>query len=79
MRIKVKLFGTLARGIPGYDLLNGMDVNIPDEARVSDLLAHLGIPDRSDYVVIMDKHIVKSTDKIVNGGTIQIFQALAGG
>ena len=79
MKIRVKLFGTLGTDFPGVDLLKGMDVNIPDDARVKDLLAHLDIPKTMGYFVTMDKTVAKPTDTLVNGATIQIFQALAGG
>jgi len=56
-----------------------MAVNIPDDARVKNLLAHLDIPKNRGYVVSMDNTIAKSTDILFNGATIQIFQSLAGG
>ncbi|SDU41132.1 MoaD/ThiS family protein [Desulfobacula phenolica] len=79
MKIRIKLFGTLGQNFPGYDSLKSMDVNIPDDARVNDLLAHLGIPDTSNYLVIMNKTIAKSTDRLIHGATLHIFQAMAGG
>ena len=79
MKINVKLFGTLGQGFPGYDSLKGLDVDIPDDARVKNLLAHLDIPETSGFMVIMDNTIVKPIDKLLKGATIKIFQALAGG
>ena len=79
MKIRVKLFGTLGQDFPGYDSLNGMDVNIPDDARVKDLLAHLDIPKTRDYFVTMGKTVDRLTGKLINYVTVLIFQALAGG
>ncbi len=79
MKVKVKLFGTLCQDFPGYDSLKGMDVDIPDDARVADLLAHLDIPKPKGFMVTMGNTIAKPTDKLINGVIIQIFQALAGG
>ena len=45
MKVKVRLFGTLSQKFPGYDSVKGLEVEIPDGARVKDLLAHLGIPE----------------------------------
>lgn len=73
------MFGTLAKDFPEYDPLKGMDVNMPDDANVSDILAHLDIPETLGHIVIMDKHIVKSSDKITNGETVRIFRTIAGG
>ena len=79
MRVKVKLFGTLGQGFPEYDSLKGLDMNIPDDARVKDILAHLDIPKTRNYFVTMDKTVAKPADRLINNATIQIFQALAGG
>jgi len=79
LKIKVKLFGTLGQDFPGYDSLKGLNVNIPDDARVKNLLAHLDISETRGFMVIMDNTIAKPTDKLVNGTIIQIFQAMAGG
>jgi len=79
LKVKVKLFGTLGQEIPGYDSLKGLDVDIPVDARVKDLLGHLNIPKEKGFLVTMDNTIAKQTDKLVNEATIQILQALAGG
>ena len=79
MKIKVKLFGTLGQNFPGYDSLKGLDVNIQNDARVKDLLAHLDIPKTSGFMVTMDNTIAKPADRLINEATIKIFQALAGG
>ena len=79
MKIRVKLFGTLGQAFPGYDSSKGLDVNIPDDARVKDLLAHLDIPKTSGFMVTMDNTIAKPTDRLIDEATIKIFQALAGG
>jgi len=79
LKIKVKLFGVLGQDFPEYDSSKGLDVNIPDDASVKDLLANLDIPKTSNYFVTMDKTVVKPTDRLINNAAIQIFQALAGG
>jgi len=79
LKVKVKLFGTLGQDFTGYDSLKGLDVDMPDDARVKDLLAHLDIPETSGIMVIMDNTIAKPMDTLINGATIKIFQALAGG
>ena len=56
-----------------------MVVNIPDDARVKDLLAHLDIPKTRDYFVTMGKTVDRLTGKLINYVTVLIFQALAGG
>ena len=79
MKIKVKLFGTLEQDFPGYDSLKGIEVDIPDDARIKDLLAHLDIPKTKGCFVSMNNTIVKDEDKLINESTVMILQALAGG
>ena len=43
MKIRVKLFGTLKGNVSDYDPEHGLEVEIPDGAKVADLLSHLGI------------------------------------
>ncbi len=79
MKINVKLFGTLGQDFPGYESVKGLDVNIPDDARVKDLLAHLDISKTNGCFVSMNNCVVKDEDKLINNATIMILQSLAGG
>ena len=79
MRVNVKLFGTLGQNFLGYDSLEGMDVDIPDDARVVTLLAHLDIPKTQDVMVTMGNTIAKPADKLISKAVIKIFQTMAGG
>jgi hypothetical protein len=79
VRVNVKLFGTLGQNFPRYDFLEGMDVDIPDDARVVTLLAHLDIPKPQGVMVTMGNTIAKPADKLINNAAIKIFQIMAGG
>lgn len=63
----------------GYDAVSGLDINLPDGARTSDLLAHLEILKTDEYMVTMDNTVKKPTDVVKNGDTLFILQCLAGG
>ncbi len=79
MHIKVKLFGPLGWNFPGYDASMGMDVVLPDGARISDLLAHLEIPEGSGYLVSMDNRVKRPEDILKQDAVLHILPALAGG
>jgi sulfur carrier protein ThiS len=79
VRVNVKLFGTLGQNFPGYDSLEGMEVDIPDDARVVTLLAHLDIPKTRGVMVTMGNTIAKPADKLISKAVIKIFQTMAGG
>lgn len=79
MKIKVKLFGTLEKGFPGYDSLKGIEVNVPDDSSIKDLLVHLDIPNTKGCFVSMNNRVAKNEDKLINNATVVILQSLAGG
>lgn len=56
-----------------------MDVEIPDGARVRDLLRHLELSVLKGCVVAVGGRIVKPTDVLGNGTTVVVLQAGAGG
>jgi sulfur-carrier protein len=79
MKLKVRLFGTLGQRFSGYDPQKGLDVEIPDGARVKDLLAHLGIPETKGEVVAADGKILHLEDPLNEGMSLQLLQAVYGG
>jgi sulfur carrier protein ThiS len=79
MKVKVKFFGTLSQKFPGYDSENGIEVEIPDGARVRDLLAHLGIPEIKGGVAAVEGMILKLEDPLRDGASVHLLQAVYGG
>ena len=79
MKVRVKLFGILGQRFPGYHHEQGMDVEIPDGARVSDLRRHVELSVLNGCVVAVEGRIVKPTDVLENGTTVVVLQAGAGG
>ena len=56
-----------------------MDVEIPDGARVKDLLAHLEISKSFGGVVAMEGKLLAEYGKLENGAEVNIFQSVFGG
>jgi sulfur carrier protein ThiS len=79
MEIRVKLFGTLSQGFPGYQHAQGMEVKIPDGATARDLLALLGIPESQGVAVAVEGRILKADDRIGCGAPVHVLQVLSGG
>jgi sulfur carrier protein ThiS len=79
MRVNVKLFGTLGQRFQGYRQEDGLNVEIPDGARVKDLLVHLELSGFEGCVVAVAGRIVKPAGLLENGMTVHILQAGAGG
>jgi sulfur carrier protein ThiS len=79
MKVRVKLYGTLSQGFPGYQHSQGMEVEIPEGATVKDLLALLEISESQGAAVIVEGRILKADDKIPGGVPVSILQAIGGG
>ena len=79
MKIRVKLFGTLSKRFHGYKPTQGIEVDIPDGARVKDLLVNLEILESQEGVVSMEGHILRKDDKLRDGNFVHVFQAVYGG
>ena len=79
MKISVKLFGTLSDFFPGYDFEKGLEVDLPEGAKVSDLLKVLDISDNQGATVLMDSRLLSREERLVSGSFVLIFQALDGG
>lgn len=73
------MFGTLPQTVPGYKAETGLDIKLPDGAKISDLLAHLEIPEMDGYMVAMDNMVKRPTDVIKEGAVLSILPCLAGG
>ncbi len=79
MNINVKLFGGLGDHLPGYDQMQGIQVDLPDGARVKHLLAHLEIPGSRGFIAAAKGKLLKPDDVLENKASVQIFQSVFGG
>jgi len=79
MRVRVKLFGTLPQRYPGYDSSQGLEVEIPDGAKVKNLLARLEIYASDGGLVVVDNLVVQQDDVLQEGVAVRIFQSALGG
>ncbi|MFZ7113168.1 MAG: hypothetical protein ACOWYE_15910 [Desulfatiglandales bacterium] len=79
MKVLVKLYGTLSRGFPGYRHSQGMEIDIPDGARVKNLLAHLAIPESQGACIAVKGLILKAGEKVPGGVDVQVLQTISGG
>jgi len=79
MKIRVRLFGTLPRQYPDYDPSQGFEVEIPDGAKVKDLLARLEIFASDGGMVTVDNLVALDDDALKDGVSVRIFQTAFGG
>ena len=79
MKIRVKVFGTLKRHISGYDPVHGVEVEIPEGAKVEDLCSHLEIPQKDTPIVTLNHRIVKTGEELIDGSEVNLIQRVSGG
>ncbi len=79
MNVWVKLFGTLPQRYPEYDPEDGLEVEIPDGAKIKDLLAYLELSSSDGGVVAIDNLVVNVEEKLKEGVCVRIFQRAFGG
>lgn len=79
MKVTVKLYGTLSEEVTGYDHDRGLQLDLPDDASIGDVLSGLGIARSKHPVAAIDGRIRKNDDRIIDGAQVHVFQPLHGG
>ncbi len=79
MKVTVKTYGTVEIGPVADHAQQGLEVEIPDGANVSDLLAQLGISSSQGGTVVMEGRFLPKEAKLTDGSLVQVFQAMYGG
>lgn len=79
MRLTVKLYGTLSRSFDDYDHLSGLEVDIPKEASIHDLLDYLNLSSERLGMIYMDGKLLNKKSRLKDGAQIKIFQPISGG
>lgn len=78
MKVSVKLYGALEDEVPGYDNQEGLLLDLPEGARVLDLLARLELP---EGVCSIDSsgRVLRAQDKLSGDASLKIFRIMSGG
>lgn len=79
INVAVKLYGTLAWRIQGYDPEKGLHLEFAAGASVADLTQRLNIAPEDTGVVAMDGRVAEPGDALYDGARIRIFQVAHGG
>ncbi|MGA6924148.1 MAG: hypothetical protein WBY88_00625 [Desulfosarcina sp.] len=79
MRVQIKLLGTLPSHFPGSYPASGIEVELPDNASVADMVATTGIPEARLGIVTVNGRLAKAADSIPDNAEVKLFQKIAGG
>ncbi len=79
MNLNIKLYGTLSRSFDEYDHMSGLDIVLPEESSIEDLLFFLGILPKRIGMILMNGKPVQKDTLIKDEAQIKILQPIAGG
>jgi sulfur carrier protein ThiS len=79
LKLTVKLYGTLSRSFEEYTHLSGLEVILPEESSIHDLLVYLKLSPERLGMISMDGRLLNKKSQLKNGALIKIFQPIAGG
>ncbi len=79
MRVKVKLFATLAQYVPGLKPGEPFEVDLREQALISDLLNQLNVPIDEAKVIFVNGRPKPSHSVLENGDEVGIFPVIGGG
>lgn len=79
MKVRLRLFANLAEYLPPDADGDGVTLELPDGAPVSDVLASLRIPERVPFLSVVNGHEVEGLQPLRDGDELAIFPPLSGG
>jgi sulfur carrier protein ThiS len=79
VKIKIKVYGTLMKCLPGYDHHSGIDLELPEGTRVDALIDRLKIPKSRISLVSINEHLAKGTDCLSANALVKLFPSIFGG
>jgi len=79
MRIKVKVHGTLMKYLPNYDHGTGVDLELPANSIVGEVIKKLGIPEAKVSIVSVNGRLAKAEDRLKQNDVVKVFQHIFGG
>lgn len=79
MRIKVKLLGTLSSCCRLPYPAAGLDLEVPVDMTVADLVARLVIEKERVAIVTINGYLAKADDTISNNAIVKLIQPISGG
>jgi molybdopterin converting factor small subunit len=79
LKVRLRLFAHLADYLPPDADGDGVILELPDGALVSDVLSSLRIPERVPFLSVVNGHEVEDSQPLHDGDELTIFPPLSGG
>ena len=79
MIVTVKLFATLRDFLPQWALRSGLQMDVPEDETVQELLKALQVPDEVSRIVLINGRYVSEGSRLADGDIVSVFPPLIGG
>lgn len=79
MKVRLRLFATLAQYLPADADGDGVTLSLPGGATLGDALAHLHIPEDEPHLVVLNGDNAGPDRLLADGDEITLFPPLSGG
>ena len=79
MKINVKLIATYRDLLPSEAQGNKIEIELPEGATVSDVMARFDVPQDESSVILLNGATVPLSTILAEGDTVTAFSAIAGG
>ena len=79
MQVRVKLYGTLGKWVPGYDHQQGLALEVAEGASVADLMARIGVPWKKIGMVSLDGRLANKEAVLQPDMLVKVFHPIFGG
>ena len=79
MRVRVRLFASLAAHAPGAEAGSAFEVELAGAGRISDLIVRLEVPEREPRVVFVNGRAQAPDYQLQDGDEVGVFPAVGGG
>ena len=79
MKINVKLIATYRDLLPSEAQGNKIEIELPEGATVSDVMARFDVPQDESSVILLNGATVPLSTMLKDGDTVTAFSAIAGG
>lgn len=79
MTVSVKLFATLRKYLPEDAVNKTATIELGDEAKASDIIDQLDIPDGHIHLILIDGKHASEDAPLTDGAVVSFFPPIAGG
>lgn len=79
MKVRIRLFATLAAYLPAGAAGDGVTIEVPGGTTVGQVIRSLAVPDSLEFLSVVNGQDASSDQSLLDGDVLTLFPPLAGG